>query len=97
MKNTNSMHGWPRKIWTLAKPILIGAFCFWSLAGATVLAQSPDGKDEAQSASADEEIPSLLFLEFLGEFETADGEWTSPEDLEKMELGDSEQKENEEK
>ena len=91
------MHGWPRKIWTRVKLILIGSLCLCFLENTTVLAQDSDVKGEAQSESSDEEIPSLQFLEFLGEFETDDGEWTDPEDLEKMELADSEQKENEEK
>ena len=54
-------------------------------------------KGRAQSASPDEEIPSLQFLEFLGEFETEDGEWTDPEDINEMEMEDPEQNKNEEK
>lgn len=91
------MHGWPRKMWTRVKPILIGALCLWSLGAAPVMAQDPSKKDGPQSASPDEEIPSLLFLEFLGEFETEDGEWTDLEDIDEMELEDPEQNKNEEK
>ncbi len=32
--------------------------------------------------------PSLEFLEFLGEFETEEGEWIDPEELEQMDLMD---------
>jgi len=39
----------------------------------------------------------LQFLEFLGEFETEDGEWTDPEDINEMEMEDPEQNKNEEK
>lgn len=91
------MHGWPRKMWTQVKPILIGVFCWWSLQTIPVMAQDQSEKKGAQPIATDEEIPSLLFLEFLGEFETEDGEWTDPDDLEEMGLGDSEKKENEEK
>jgi hypothetical protein len=80
-----------------ARPILIGGFYFWSLGITPVIAQEPSEKDEISTIRPDEEIPSLLFIEFLGEFETEDGEWTDPEDLEKMGLGDPEKKENEEK
>ena len=31
---------------------------------------------------ANEEIPSIEFLEFLGEWEDSDGEWLDPEELE---------------
>jgi hypothetical protein len=94
MKNSNSMHGWPKKMWTQARTTLIGVLCLWLLMALPVIAQDPNEKDNAQP---DEEIPSLLFLEFLGEFETEDGEWTDPEVLEKMELGDAEKNKNEEK
>ena len=61
------------------------------------MSQEPAEKEEPQSISADEEAPSLEFLEFLGEFETEDGNWTGPVELEVMEIENSEQKEDEEK
>ncbi len=36
-----------------------------------------------------EEAPSIEFLEFLGEFETQEGDWIDPEELEQMELADA--------
>ena len=42
------------------------------------------------------EIPSLEFLEFLGEWETEDGRWIDPEEIDKMSLPDSEKKNEEE-
>jgi hypothetical protein len=44
---------------------------------------------------AGQEIPTLEFLEFLGEWETEDGRWIDPEELEQMTLPDRE-RENEE-
>jgi hypothetical protein len=37
------------------------------------------------------ETPSLEFLEFLGDWETDDGEWIDPEELEQMVITDQDQ------
>ena len=79
------------------RPILIGTLCLWSLGTTPIMTQDASEKDEPKSASTDEETPSLQFLEFLGEFETEDGEWTDPEDINEMEIEDLEQNKNEEK
>ncbi len=42
------------------------------------------------------EIPSIEFLEFLGEWETDDGRWIDPEELDQMSLPDTEKKNEEE-
>ena len=42
------------------------------------------------------ENPSLEFLEFLGEWETEDGRWIDPEELDQMSLPDTEKKNEEE-
>ena len=97
MESSNSMRGWPRKMWVRVRPVLIGTLCLWSLGTAPIMIQDASEKDEPQSASPDEETPSLEFLEFLGEFETEDGEWTDPEDMNEMEMEDPEQNKNEEK
>jgi hypothetical protein len=89
------MHGWPRKMWKQARPVLIGVLCLWLLMVAPIMAQDPNDKEKPEAS--DEEIPSLLFLEFLVEFETEDGEWTDPQELEKMALVDSEKNEDEKK
>ncbi len=39
----------------------------------------------------DAEMPSLELLEFLGDWETDDGEWIDPEELEQISLIDQEQ------
>ena len=89
------MHGWQKKMWTRVKPILIGLLCWGLLQTFPVMAQDKNDKNKAQPISADEKIPSLLFLEFLGEFETADGEWTDPDNLKEMDLENPSAKENE--
>lgn len=38
------------------------------------------------------ERPSLEFLEFLGDWETDDGEWIDPEELEQIVIADQDQK-----
>ena len=42
------------------------------------------------------EIPSLEFLEFLGEWETEDGRWIDPEEIDQMSLPDTKEKNEEE-
>ena len=37
------------------------------------------------------EMPSLEFLEFLGDWETDDGEWIDPEELDQIAITDQEQ------
>jgi len=54
--------------------------------GAALLAQegtlaTPAPNPEPQAAHVQEETPSIEFLEFLGEWETDEGEWIAPEDL----------------
>ena len=59
------------------------------------MGQEPEEKDDPKSISPEEETPSLEFLEFLGEFETEDGTWTGPAELEELILDDPEQKDDE--
>ncbi len=42
------------------------------------------------------EIPTLEFLEFLGEWETEDGRWIDPEEIDQMSLPDTTKKNEEE-
>ena len=41
----------------------------------------------ADEQSAEEETPTMEFLEFLGEWETEEGEWIDPVELENEEFG----------
>ncbi len=41
----------------------------------------------AEEQMNSEEMPSIAFLEFLGEWETDDGEWIDPVELENEEIG----------
>jgi len=45
-------------------------------AGATVSPQA-----DAQVGLLQDDVPSIEFLEFLGQWETEEGEWIAPEDL----------------
>lgn len=61
--------------------------------------QAQQAESEQTSKRQEEkspEIPSLEFLEFLGEWETEDGRWIDPEELDQISLPDPERK-NEEK
>ena len=62
---------------------------------------TPAQAQQAESAKTSKqetgpEIPSLEFLEFLGEWETEDGRWIDPEELDQMSLPDTEKKNEEE-
>ncbi len=41
----------------------------------------------AEQQIVDETMPSMAFLEFIGEWETDEGEWIDPLDLEREETG----------
>lgn len=58
------------------------------------LAQEPG---QVREESENTEMPSREFLEFLGDWETDDGEWIDPEELEQIVLTDQEQENEDEK
>ena len=74
------------------KAHLWGIVLLLGLLSAPVFAQEPD---KAREKSEESEMPSLEFLEFLGDWETEDGEWIDPEELEQIALSDQEQETNE--
>jgi hypothetical protein len=53
------------------------------------LAQEP-GQVRQAMPSEEAERPTLEFLEFLGDWETDDGEWIDPEELEHIAIADQE-------
>lgn len=57
--------------------------------GTPALAQTapPAANEPASEQSQDEQGPSLELLEFLGQWETDDGEWIAPEDLADAQFG----------
>ena len=73
-----------------------GKACLWStvlllgLLNSPVLAQDP-GHVRENAPKENTEMPSLEFLEFLGDWETDDGEWIDPEELEQITITDQEQ------
>ena len=70
------------------KPVdgLLG-FLLWMWLIATPAQANPPEVDTRTGQT--EDAPSLEFLEFLGEFETQEGDWIDPEELEQMELADA--------
>jgi hypothetical protein len=74
---------------------MVGIFCLLLSTAVPVMSQEPEEKDDPKSIAPEEETPSLEFLEFLGEFETDDGEWTGPIELEDMFLDSPEQDDDE--
>ncbi|GJL77368.1 MAG: hypothetical protein NPINA01_03570 [Nitrospinaceae bacterium] len=69
------------------RPCILGSVFVLTILTASGKAQPPEPGEaiESQRKKA-QEIPSLEFLEFLGEWETEDGRWIDPEELEKMSL-----------
>lgn len=59
------------------------------------LAQEP-GQGREAAPQEDTEMPSLELLEFLGDWETDDGEWIDPEELEQIADADQEQEQEHE-
>lgn len=58
------------------------------LLSSPVAAQEPG---QVRESIDNAEMPSLEFLEFLGDWETDDGEWIDPEELEQIAITDQEQ------
>ncbi|MDO9319915.1 MAG: hypothetical protein Q7V56_17205 [Gammaproteobacteria bacterium] len=54
----------------------------WSLALTLLMASSAWGGDQDGSDEQTEAPPPLELLEFLGQWETDDGEWIDPQELE---------------
>ena len=48
------------------------------------------GKTGGPPAEVDTETPSMELLEFLGDWETTDGDWIDPEEMEQIELQEPE-------
>lgn len=71
---------------------LWSAILLSGLLSTPAFAQEPE---QTRKTSEESETPSLEFLEFLGDWETEDGEWIDPEELDQIALTDSEQKEYE--
>ena len=77
--------------------ILIGTvFIFTTLSATAQEQQTEPTQTGKQQDETSPEIPSLEFLEFLGEWETEDGRWIDPEEIDKMSLQDTEKKNEEE-
>ena len=73
---------------------LWGAVLLAGLLSSPGFAQEPN---QVREESEESEMPSLELLEFLGDWETDDGEWIDPEELEQIALTDQEQEEHEDK
>ncbi len=65
------------------------------LLSSPALAQEP-GQGREAAPQEDAEMPSLELLEFLGDWETDDGEWIDPEELEQIAVTDPEQEQEHE-
>lgn len=68
---------------------LFATLIVWGWLAAPAWAQQPE-----TDAGKEEELPSMELLEFLGEWETEDGEWIDPEELDEIALTGQEQKDD---
>ena len=67
---------------------LWSAVLLLGLLSSPALAQEPG---QIGASQQNIETPSLEFLEFLGDWETDDGEWIDPEELEQIAIADQDQ------
>ncbi len=65
--------------------LMLGLLCS-ALVSAQTASPTPAGL-ATQPPQEQEQSPSLELLEFLGQWETDDGEWIAPEDLADAEFG----------
>jgi len=81
-------------------PMPPGKACLWSMVFLLGLSGSPAWAQEPGPVGLppeETEMPSLELLEFLGDWETDDGEWIDPEELEQIAVADQDQKNEDEK
>ncbi len=79
------------------KLYLMGTVFMLTVLSTPALAQQAESAQTSKrQQKTSPEIPSLEFLEFLGEWETEDGRWIDPEELDQMSLPDTEKKNEEE-
>lgn len=62
--------------------------CGAARAATLVMLWMAAGASELRAVAQDAETPPLELLEFLGQWETEDGEWISPEDIEYLNLAE---------
>jgi hypothetical protein len=82
------MRGWLRKTAMPPGKRLWSTILLLGLLSAPAFAQEPE---QARKKVEEAETPSLEFLEFLGDWETDDGEWIDPEELDQIALTDQDQ------
>ena len=71
-------------------------FILATLSAPGMAQQTKPEQTSKQQEEKGREIPSLEFLEFLGEWETEGGRWIDPEELDQMPLPDTDKKTEEE-
>ena len=91
------MPGLPWKNPMPARLYLVGTVLILATLSAPGMAQQTESEQiKKRQEEKGQEIPTLEFLEFLGEWETEDGRWIDPEELNKMPLPDTGKKNEEE-
>jgi hypothetical protein len=96
MKSWIFTPGFPRKNPMPVRLYLMGTIFILTTLSAPGLAQQNEREQTNTPKQETPEIPSLEFLEFLGEWETEDGKWIDPEELDQMSLPDTKKKNEEE-
>jgi hypothetical protein len=80
----------------LGKASLWSTVLLLGLLSSPALAQDP-GQIRESASNENTETPSLEFLEFLGDWETDDGEWIDPEELEQISITEQEYDDDQQK
>jgi len=73
-------------------PVRFLLLAIWFLAASPAVVQSQDPQPNQIKVEADDDtsMPSMELLEFLGEWETEDGDWIDPVLLDEIPLPDRE-------
>ena len=80
-----------------ARLYLMGTiFILATLSAPGMAQQTGSEQTKKRQEEKGQEIPTLEFLEFLGEWETKDGRWIDPEEIDQMSLPDTGKKKEEE-
>jgi len=83
------MTGSQTKVMTKAKKIIMVALFLLNCIPQAKALEPEEIRERDNTPRHEEEPPSMELIEFIGEWETEDGDWINPEELADMPLNDN--------